>query len=108
MKKNLNLCLRWRILNSFCFLVEVTFRNTYKRTKSLISLKTVASNVRTVQPLDKSDVITNPYDIANIFDNYFASRAETMEKNIHINIFQTIFQMKVVVQYFCNLIIKKK
>ena len=55
--------------------------------------------------------ITSPYDIVNTFNNYFASIAETMKKsikNIHINIFQTIFQMKLVVQYFCNLPIRKK
>ena len=48
--------------------------------------------------------------IANTFTNYFASIAKTTKKawNIHINIFQIIFQMKVEVQYFCNLLIKKK
>ena len=52
----------------------------------------------------------NPYDIANTFNNYFASKAETTKKasNIHINIFQTIFQTKVVQPSFCNLLIKKK
>ena len=74
------------------------------------SLKTVASCVPTVLSLDNGDTITNPYDIVNAFNNYFASIAETTKKgiNIHINIFQTIFQMKLVVQYFCNLLIKKK
>ena len=60
-------------------------KNTWKGIKSLISLKTVASNVLS---LDNGDTITNPYDIANNF-NYFASIAETTKKtrNIHINIF---------------------
>ena len=28
-KKTLNLCLRWNIQRSYCFVVEVTFKNTY-------------------------------------------------------------------------------
>ena len=81
-----------------------------ERNQSLINLKTAASRVATVPSLDNDDTITNPYDIANTFNNYFASIAKTSKKasNIHINIFQGIFQMKVVQQYFCNLLIKKK
>ena len=45
--------------------------------KSLIYLKTVASSIPTVLSLDNGDTITNPYDIANTFNNYFASIAET-------------------------------
>ena len=73
-------------------------KNTSKEIKSLISLKTVASSVTTVLSPDNGDTITNPYDIANIFNNCFASIAEITKKvkNIHINIFQTIFQMKVI------------
>ena len=48
-------------------------KNTWKGIKSLISLKTVHS-------LDTGDTITNPYDIANTFNNYFASIAETTKK----------------------------
>ena len=67
-------------------------KNTWKGIKSLISPKTVASSVTTVLSLDNSDTITNPYDIANSFNKYFASIAETTKKqNIHINIFQIIF-----------------
>ena len=75
-------------------------KNTWKGTKSLISLKTVASNVPTVLSLDNGDTITIPYDIANTFNNYLASIAEATRKDIkiYINIFQIIFQMKVVVQ----------
>ena len=58
--------------------------------------------------LDNGDFITNPYDIAIIFNNYFASKAETTKKPQNIHIFQTFFQLKVIVQYFCNLLIKKK
>ena len=77
-------------------------KNTWKGIKSLISLKTVASNVPTVLFFDNGDIITNPYDIANTFDNCFASIAEITKKaqNIHMNIFQTIFQMKVIVQFY--------
>ena len=67
--------------------------NTWKGIKSLIYLKIVAFSVPTVLYLDNGDTITNPYDIANTFNNYFASIAETTKKaqNININIFQTIF-----------------
>ena len=56
-------------------------KNTWKGIKSLITLKSVASNVPTVLSLDNGDTITNPY-IANTFNNYFASIAETTKKNI--------------------------
>ena len=55
-------------------------KNTWKGIKSLISLKTAASNVPTVLSLDNGDTITSPYDIVNSFNNYFASRAETTKK----------------------------
>ena len=32
--------------------------------------------------LNNDDTITNPYDIANTFNNYFASIAETTKKSI--------------------------
>ena len=51
-------------------------------TKSLISLKTVTSSVPTVLSLDNGDTITNLYDNANDFNNYFASIAETTKKSI--------------------------
>ena len=57
-------------------------KNTWKGIKSLISLKTVASSVPTELFLDNGDTITNPYDIANTFNNYFASIAETTKRNI--------------------------
>ena len=60
--------------------------------------------------LGNGDTITNPYNIANTFNNDFTSTAETAKKalNIHIKIFQTILRMKMAVEYFCNLLIKKK
>ena len=54
-----------------------SIKNTWKGIKSLITLKSVASNVPTVLSLDNGDTITNPYDIANTFNNYFASIADT-------------------------------
>ena len=57
-------------------------KNRWKGIKSLISLKTVASNVPTVLSLDNGKTITNPYDIANTFNNCFASIAETTKKPI--------------------------
>ena len=59
-------------------------KNTWKGIKSLTSLKTVASSIPTVLFLDNSDTITNPYDIANTFNNYFASIAETTKKKYKI------------------------
>ena len=55
-------------------------KNTWEGIKSRISLKTVASSVPTVLSLDNGDAITNPYDIANTLNNYFASIAETTKK----------------------------
>ena len=87
-------------------------KNTWKGIKSLISLKTVASRIPTVLSLNNGDTITNPYDIANAFNNYFVSIAETTKKLINYShkhfsdyYFQTI---KVVVQNFWNLLITKK
>ena len=57
-------------------------KNRWKGIKSLISLKTVASSIPTVLSLDNGDTITNPYDIANTFNNYFAFIAETTKKSI--------------------------
>ena len=57
-------------------------KKTCKGINSLISLKTVASHVPTVLSLDIGDTIANPYDIANTFNNYFASIAETMKESI--------------------------
>ena len=55
-------------------------KNTWTGIKPLISLKTVASSAPTVLSLDNGDAITNPYDIANTFNNYFASIAESTKK----------------------------
>ena len=55
-------------------------KNTWKEIKSLVSLKTVAFSVPTLLSLDNGDTITNPYDIANTFNNYFVSIAETIKK----------------------------
>ena len=55
-------------------------KNTWKGIKSLISRKTIASSVPTVLSLDNGDTVINPKDIANTFNNYFASIAETTKK----------------------------
>ena len=57
-------------------------KNTWKGIKSLISLKTKASSVPTILSMENGDTITNPYDIANSFNNYFASIAETTKRSI--------------------------
>ena len=46
-----------------------------------MSLKTVASHSPTVLSLNNGDTITSPYNIANTFNNYFASIVEAREKN---------------------------
>ena len=64
-----------------CFETNLyNIKNTWKGIKSLISLKTVASNLPTVLSLDNGDTITSPYDIANSCINYFASITETLKK----------------------------
>ena len=70
----------------------------------------MASNEPKVLSIDNDDTITNSCDTINTFNCLFASIAETTKKalNIHKNIFQTILGMKMVVQYFCNLLIKNK
>ena len=57
-------------------------KNTQKGIKSHISLKPVAPSVPTVLSLKNGGYITNPYDIANTFNNYFAYIAETTKKSI--------------------------
>ena len=62
-------------------------KNTWKGIKSLISLN-CSIQCTYVLSLENGDTITNPYDIANTFNNYFASVAETTKKKyIQINIF---------------------
>ena len=48
----------------------------------LINLKAAISRIPTVLSLDNGDTIMNPYDIANTFNNYFASIAENTKKSI--------------------------
>ena len=55
-------------------------KNTWKGIKSLISPKSCSIQYTNALSLDNGDTITNPYDIANIFNNYFASIAETTKK----------------------------
>ena len=56
-------------------------QKTWKRIKSLISLKTVASSAPIAPSLDNGDTIFSPYDTGNMFSNYFASIAETAKKH---------------------------
>ena len=51
-----------------------------KESNLFISLKTKASSVPNVLSCENGDTITNPNDIANTFNNYFASIAETTKK----------------------------
>ena len=51
----------------------------WKGTKSIITFKNITSSVTISQ---RENLITNPYDIANIFNNYFSSVSDTAKKNI--------------------------
>ena len=55
-------------------------KNTWKGIKSLISLKTVASSAPTALS-HNGNAITILYDIANTFNNYFTTIAETTKNN---------------------------
>ena len=55
-------------------------KNTWKGIKSLVSVKIAASSLPPVLSPDNGDTITNHYDIANTFSNYFASTAETTKR----------------------------
>ena len=53
----------------------------WKGIKSIITLKEITSSVpRTIS--QGENLITNPYDIAKIFNNYFYSVANTAKENI--------------------------
>ena len=86
-------------------------KNIWKELKSLISLKIVASSVPTAISLDNGDTRTKPYHIANTFNNYFASIAETTKKSIkhshkHFSYYLSyIFQ--IIFRYPCYQILKK-
>ena len=56
-------------------------KNTWKGIKSIITMKNVISTVpRTLSHGENS--ITNPFEIANVFNNYFSSVADTAKLNI--------------------------
>ena len=59
-----------------------SIKNTGKGIKYLISLKTVVFSATTLFSIDNGDTRRNPYDIANTFNNYFASIAETTKISI--------------------------
>ena len=55
-------------------------KNTWEGIKSLISLKTVATSIPTVLSVDNGDTISDPYDVANKFNNCFVSIAKLQSK----------------------------
>ena len=61
---------------------ENNTKNTWKGIESLISLTTVATSAPFVLSHNNGNTITNLYDIANAFSNYFASTAGTTINNI--------------------------
>ena len=60
----------------------IIFREHMEAIGSLIFLKTIASSVPTIFSIDNGDTITNPYDIANTFNNYFRFLAGTKKHKI--------------------------
>ena len=81
-------------------------KNTWKRIQSLVSLKLQHPVYQLYCPLIMVILsITNPYDIANTFNNYFASIAETTKKSIKYSHKQFSDYLP---NDFCNLLIKKK
>ena len=57
-------------------------KNTWEGIKSIIAMKNVISTVpRTLS--QGENTTTNPCEIANIFNNYFPSVAETAKQNIN-------------------------
>ena len=80
--------------------------------KSLIFLKTVVPSAPTMLSRYNDNTVTNPYDIANTFNNYFVSIAETTKNNTkylhkHFSDLRNILGMSVIAQYFCDLLVKK-
>ena len=57
-------------------------KNTWKEVKSLIFCKncSIQYTILTALSLDNGNTRTSPYDIANTFNNYFASIAENTKK----------------------------
>ena len=60
--------------------IVIIFKNAWKGIKSVISLKIVASSVPNVPSFDNGDTITDPCDIANTFNHYYVSIAETIRE----------------------------
>ena len=77
-------------------------RNQVPFKSVLISFKTVVSSLRTVLSRDNGNTITNHYDIANTFNNYFASIPETTKNNIKYSHkhFSDYLQEECKLQYF--------
>ena len=57
------------------------FKNTYKGIKSIIRLKDISTSVP--RTLNHNSTVTNPVEIANIFNNHFASVAEKTRANVN-------------------------
>ena len=81
-------------------------KNTWKGIKALISLKTLASSAPAVISHDNGNAINNPYDIANTFNNYFASMAETTKNNIKYS--HKHFKNECDSTIICNILVKRK
>ena len=52
-----------------------------ERNQTLIYVRTVTANASAVLSRDNDSTITNPYDIANTFNNYFAFTAKTTKNS---------------------------
>ena len=67
-------------------------KNTWKGIKSLITLKDISTSVPTT---NNNKTVTNPVEIANIFNKYFGSVAETTKVNV-------IYSHKIFFEYMEN------
>ena len=56
-------------------------KNTWRGIKSIITMKNVIST-RPIKHSHGENAITNPCEIANVFNNYFGSVADTVKQNI--------------------------
>ena len=59
---------------------EINWNNIKKTLNLMISVISIKTVVPNTLSLDSGNTITNPYDIANTLNNYFASIASTTKK----------------------------
>ena len=89
--------------------IGIILRKHGEESNPYFFLKTVASNVLIVFFLNNGNTRTIRCGVANIFNKYFDYIAETAKNNIkHPHKDFSNIRMSVLVNYFDNLLIKKK